>query len=216
MQAIRGLVEEQQKTNALSQETNVLLKETNALLQNGLHVDKPGALSMPSTQRSASLLPSVKDVTQAVQHHVKEGMKVSFLHRKVQTIASRTKICTWVRNTKGPNQLVYYNFDKLQSFAAIPAVFFSCSVFRLRYSVLLQLALECAVVATVYGLLKLQDVTGDFGDWSRRIKDDILPVVELSNFLNAAVPFLLGLFVASYLKRWWTVRAQYVQKMFSS
>jgi len=49
-----------------------------------------------------------------------------------------------------------------------------------------------------------------------QLRRDAKSLEQLTEQLNRLVPFLLGLFIALCLRRWWTMRSQYLQTIFSS
>merc|ERR1719329_267310 len=88
-----------------------------------------------------------------------------------------------------------------------------------------QICLVFAIVATVRGDESFgADSTGEqeeeesSGD--RRLSVASMAAMAetvnvLTTYLNRLVPFLLGLFISLCLRRWWTIRTAYLQKVFS-
>jgi len=109
----------------------------------------------------------------------------------------------------GKRKLLQYDFNKLQAFGAIPAAFAECSIFRLRRSLLFQVLLQPFFVLAVFGMAKLAA-----DDDPAKLRSQLLPVLSVPERLRQLVAFLLGLFVALQLKRWWSIRSVYLQSYF--
>lgn len=109
----------------------------------------------------------------------------------------------------GKRKLLQYNFNKLQAFGAIPAAFAECSIFRLRRSLLFQVLIQPLFILAVFGLAKLAA-----GDEPERLRSQLMPVLSVPERLRQLVAFLLGLFVALQLKRWWSIRSNFLQGFF--
>jgi hypothetical protein len=112
----------------------------------------------------------------------------------------------------GKKKLLSYCFDKMQAYAAIPLVFSESSIFRLRRSLVLQLICQPFFIAGVFVLTKYTAAGIEAEEFALAVQ----PLVDLTDGLTQLVPFLLGLFIATQLKRWWDIRSQYLQKMFYS
>lgn len=137
----------------------------------------------------------------------------------------------FVKNDTGHHQLITYDFDSMQSWAAIPFILAHCSVFRLRKSLLFQMVVQLGVVFLTLLLVQSSDWNShdadqdeatdevEGGHQRRLATADTSPtavLLALTTYLNRLVPFLLGLFVALCLRRWWTIRSVHLQKVYSS
>eukprot|EP00931_Biecheleriopsis_adriatica_P099737 TRINITY_DN7443_c0_g3_i1.p1 TRINITY_DN7443_c0_g3~~TRINITY_DN7443_c0_g3_i1.p1 ORF type:complete len:584 (+),score=93.72 TRINITY_DN7443_c0_g3_i1:59-1810(+) len=119
----------------------------------------------------------------------------------------------WGVGYSGKRKLLQYDFNKLHAFGALPAAFAECSIFRLRTSLMVQILLQPVLILAVYGITRLG--LGAGGD-AEELRERLSSIIDITEDLKALVAFLLGLFIALQLKRWWSIRGSFLQRIFFS
>lgn len=177
----------------------------------------------------SAVLPEPPDAKVNSTGEKKDSIKEPFLV-KDQTVTAATaralegavgEVWTSLRNmvsfTHGWNhaghQVTSYDFDALQEWAALPLILCSISVFRLKRALAVQLILQMILILVLIFFIK---IPGSSEEELSKVREDASPLLEIALNLGRLVPFLLGLFVSLCLKRWWTMRSSFVQRILSA
>jgi len=129
---------------------------------------------------------------------------------------------TSVASIEGFPKVIRYDLDKLLSFSGLATVFCKGTVFTMNRRTLVSLTAMyvtaiVACVATLMAFFNEGDAPGGDGEGWQRLRDlDTEPIENLAQQINSLVPFVLGLYLALALKRWWDLRVKALGAIFES
>lgn len=132
---------------------------------------------------------------------------------KLRTWVGRSQYFWWTASPGGSRQLVRYDFENLQAWAAVPFMLCCCSIFRLRRSHGLQFLMQAGIMAIVCGGIRTRAFSEEYME---QVRVDTQGVIAMTESLGKLVPFFLGLFISVCLSRWWTMRSQYLQPIIAA
>lgn len=152
------------------------------------------------------------------KHNLQRGLsllskKLSGDLPKLKTWSSLFNMFYFTEGAGRGKQVIFYNFDRMQEWAAIPCILCCASIFRLRKSLGLQIVAQLCIIVSITFSIQLQCLSEER---LQRIGNDADAIGEIASKLNSLCPFLLGLFVALCLRRWWQMRTTHLQKLFSA
>jgi len=240
--SLEKLVLGQHEANQLQRESNLLLRqllcETTAMAsqaQKGLHSMTLGTASEPVVMSDTSVHSASNDCS---VHRMmsNESSQQAMIAARTPTSPSQLnhgksngsvysmpdpyhcpvlklehgRVLSWGVGFTGKRKLLAYNFDNLQAYAALPKLFSPASIFVLRRSLVLQLLAQPFITAGIFVLTRYATAGLDADD----LLAVVSPLVNLTDALTRLVPFLLGLFIALMLKRWWALRSNFLQRVF--
>eukprot|EP00931_Biecheleriopsis_adriatica_P099735 TRINITY_DN7443_c0_g1_i2.p1 TRINITY_DN7443_c0_g1~~TRINITY_DN7443_c0_g1_i2.p1 ORF type:complete len:542 (+),score=96.94 TRINITY_DN7443_c0_g1_i2:67-1692(+) len=138
-------------------------------------------------------------------------LKVSAVDLTPMHVEGRSML-SWGVGYSGKRKLLQYNFDKLYAFGALPAAFAECSIFRLRRTLVVQVLLQPLVIMLIFGITRAFLLTTEEDPGA--VREMLAPFLSLTESMKELVAFFLGLFIALQLKRHWTIRSIYMQRIF--